>query len=122
MEKQQNANKILDRVKWLYSLKSDAALADFFEVKPQTVSTWRGRDSIPYDLIIAKCEGKSLDWIFRGEEPPPVVAEEHDPYIASVATMMRTMDDDTKKDIQLSVEKEKLLRELLREKRGKEAV
>lgn len=50
-----------------------------------------------------------------------MVAEEHDPYIASVTTMMRSMDDDTKKDIQLSVEKEKLLRELLREKQGKKA-
>lgn len=51
----------------------------------------------------------------------PLVREEHDPYIANVATMMRTMDDDTKKDIQLSVEKEKLLRELLKEKQGKKA-
>lgn len=117
----QNVNKILDRVKLLFSLESDADLADFLGVSPPTVSNWRARESIPYEKIISKCEGKSLDWIFRGEEPPPVVAEEHDPYIASVATMMRTMDDDTKKDIQLSVEKEKLLRELLREKQGKKA-
>lgn len=118
----QDVNKILDRIKLLFSLVSDAELAEFMDVSPPTVSNWRTRGSVPYEKIIAKCEGKSLDLIFKGEEPPPMVAEECDPYIASVATMMRSMDDDTKKDIQLSVEKEKLLRDLLKDKQRKEAV
>ena len=37
-------------------------------------------------------------------------------YISSVAAMMREMDEDTQKDIYLSVQKEKLLRELLKER------
>jgi len=52
----------------------------------------------------------------RNTESIPRVSEPHDPYIASVAEMMRAMDDDTKKDIQLSVQKEKLLRDLIKER------
>jgi len=42
-------------------------------------------------------------------------------YIAAVADMMRAMDEDTQKDIFLSVQKEKLLRELLNERQEKKA-
>lgn len=52
----------------------------------------------------------------RGTAPVPSVSEKPDPYIASVSEMMRAMDDDTKKYIQLSVQKEKLLRELMKER------
>lgn len=74
------------------------------------------------ESIVLKTDVNSM-WLLTGIgemrrdiEPVPAVSEKHDPYIASVLEMMRAMDDDTKRDIQLSVQKEKLLRELLKEK------
>lgn len=59
----------------------------------------------------------------EGEMRPEFVAEHQvcydpteQPYIAKVAAMMAEMDIDTQKDICLSVEKEKLLRDLLRQR------
>ena len=56
-------------------------------------------------------------------ESSRAVAEERteygEGYISAVAAMMREMDADTQKDIFLSVQKEKLLRELLKERLGK---
>ena len=43
------------------------------------------------------------------------------PYISKIVTMLKEMDEDTQKDICLSVEKEKLLRELLRQQEEKKA-
>ncbi len=43
------------------------------------------------------------------------------PTIEAVIQMMEAMDEDTQKDVQVSVQKEKLLRELLKEKQDKEA-
>lgn len=72
---------------------------------------------------IASFFNVTMEWLLTGigetqrnTEPAPIVSERPDPYISSVSEMMRTMDDDTKKDIQLSVQKEKLLRELMKER------
>jgi DNA-binding Xre family transcriptional regulator len=48
-------------------------------------------------------------------------AEETAPYIRQVAQLMKDMDEDTQKDICLSVEKEKLLRDLLQQRENKKA-
>ena len=66
----------------------------------------------------------SEDWLRTGEEiEADLVKEKHEEYgkgyIAAVAAMMREMDADTQKDIFLSVQKEKLLRELLIERQQK---
>lgn len=73
----------------------------------------------------------SENWWNSGEgqmfsfEENGVVAEEaaeyNGGYIAAVSAMMREMDLDTQKDIFLSVQKEKLLRELLKERLDKKA-
>lgn len=67
----------------------------------------------------------SIDYLIDGtgelQHPAPVL-EEQDPYIVNVSEMMRSMDEDTKKDVLLSVKKEKLLRELLKERQDKKVV
>jgi transcriptional regulator with XRE-family HTH domain len=55
--------------------------------------------------------------VSRVEEPK----ENYGGYISAVADMMRSMDEETQKDIYLSVQKEKLLRELLSERLDKKA-
>ena len=61
-----SAAEILDEIKHIKKLGSDAALADIFGIKPSTLSTWRSRNSIPHDEILSYCakEGISSDMLF----------------------------------------------------------
>lgn len=60
------------RLKQITATSSDAALAKALNVSPQTLSSWKGRDSIPYSLCVdlALREGVSLDWLLLGEGAP----------------------------------------------------
>ena len=62
-------DEILDKIKELKGLKTDAALAEFFKVKTSTVATWRSRGTIPYDMIIAFCEQENIPvgWLLSGQ-------------------------------------------------------
>lgn len=62
-------NEILDKLKELKHIKTDTDLAGLFEVRPNTISTWRARDSAPYDQIIALCDREmiSIDPLLREE-------------------------------------------------------
>ncbi len=61
---------VLDRIIQLKSLKNDAELARFFHVKPNTLSNWRSRNTLPHDLIFDICEHErwSLDYVLTGKE------------------------------------------------------
>lgn len=63
------ANEILDEIRNVLGLNSDTALGGLFGVKQSTVASWRTRNSIPYDEIIAFCveEGMSLDKLLLGK-------------------------------------------------------
>ena len=63
------SSDILDRIMDFKSLRSDNKLADILNVSPNTVSTWRKRNSTPFIKIIEFCdhEGISLDYILTGE-------------------------------------------------------
>lgn len=62
-------NEILDNIIKSKGLKNDTALAKLLKVKPTTVSNWRKRSTIPYNLIISLCEqeGWSLNWLLTGQ-------------------------------------------------------
>ncbi|RMG78704.1 MAG: hypothetical protein D6712_20960 [Chloroflexi bacterium] len=65
-EKSRNAKMVLERLRTECKLNSDKELAAFLEVKQNTISTWRARNSVNCEKIIAKCEGKDLIFIFYG--------------------------------------------------------
>ena len=86
-----SASEILDDIKKWKGITSDADLARIFDVKPSTVTTWRTRDSVPFDLIVAFCEREGFDIhaILTGQERavPGVhkIADEHrDPVLISL--------------------------------------
>lgn len=56
---------ILNKIKQLTGAKTDTELAGLFNVRPQTVATWRKRHSIPYALIVEYCENENinLSWL-----------------------------------------------------------
>lgn len=69
-----------DRIVALIKQYSNGKNADFARrlgVSPQTISTWLSRDTFDIELIFAKCENISLDWLLTGkgnilrEEPTP---------------------------------------------------
>ncbi|WP_205885988.1 helix-turn-helix domain-containing protein [Pseudomonas laurylsulfativorans] len=62
---------VLARLKQVTGTKTDASLSSALQISPQTLSSWKGRDSTPYSLCveIAQTRGISLDWLLLGEGP-----------------------------------------------------
>ncbi|MCO7516932.1 helix-turn-helix domain containing protein [Pseudomonas guariconensis] len=60
---------ILGRLKLMTGSSTDAELAKALDVSPQTLSSWKVRERIPYALCIdlALAHGLSLDWLLLGE-------------------------------------------------------
>lgn len=59
---------VLARLKSVLDVSSDAELAAVLQTSPQTVSSWKRRDSIPYALCveISISHHVSLDWLLKG--------------------------------------------------------
>jgi phage repressor protein C with HTH and peptisase S24 domain len=73
-------SEILDRVRVGLDIKNDSTLAQFLGISPTTLSNWRSRNSIDYDLVFSKCEYLNLNWLltgkgemFESENKPPLV-------------------------------------------------
>ena len=56
---------ILDRVISHLKLKNDSELANFLDIKQQTVSSWRKRKTLDFVKIINACEC-DLNWLING--------------------------------------------------------
>lgn len=63
--------EILGRLKKITRVKTDSGLSEVLGVSPQTLSSWKGRDRIPYSVCmeVAHARGVSLDWLFGGRGP-----------------------------------------------------
>lgn len=59
--KSQNAIDVIDRLKKLLKLKTDIQLAELLNIKPNTISTWKKRNSLDYEAIISISELYELD-------------------------------------------------------------
>ncbi len=72
-----SASEILDEIRRIKGLGSDAALGAIFGVRQTTVSSWRARNSLPYEEIIAFCirEGISTDSLLLVQGPMKVSKE-----------------------------------------------
>lgn len=63
MNKKGRLNEIIKH----YSDGKPSVFAKFLGVAPSTISSWLSRDTFDYDLIFAKCENISSDWLLTGE-------------------------------------------------------
>ena len=52
-----------------FSNGNKAAFAKQLGVSPQTVHSWIARNTFDSELVFAKCEGLSADWLLTGEGP-----------------------------------------------------
>ena len=57
---------IINEIKKYYNILSDAEFARYLGIKPQTLNSWRVRNTLDYDLVSAKCVDINMDWIIRG--------------------------------------------------------
>lgn len=62
-----DVNEILDDIRHYLKVNSDAELANFLGVKPSTVSSWRKRNSLDFELIYAKCNNIDANWLLTGK-------------------------------------------------------
>ncbi|MGO3707876.1 MAG: helix-turn-helix domain-containing protein [Mesonia hippocampi] len=56
-----NANKIINNLKERLGLQTDKELALLLNIKPNTLSTWRKRESISYEHVLNLCKKQELD-------------------------------------------------------------
>lgn len=65
----QNANNIIDRLKEELLIKTDKDLCQIIAIKPNTLSTWKKRDTLDFNKVISLCEERNLDlnYIFFDE-------------------------------------------------------
>ena len=70
-------NLIIERLFIYFKVDTNAALAQKLGVSATTLSNWKSRNTINYDLIFTKCEGINFNWLLCGEgemsvkESPP---------------------------------------------------
>lgn len=53
--------KILDKLKAVKGFESDRDLCAYLDVKPATLSNWKSRGNMDYELIFTKCVQDSID-------------------------------------------------------------
>lgn len=57
----QNATNILIRLKNHLNINTDSSLSEFLNIKPNTISSWKKRNTLDYNKIIEKCIDLNID-------------------------------------------------------------
>ena len=113
---------VLARLKLITGTKTDASLSSALQISPQTLSSWKGRDSTPYSLCvdIAQTRGISLDWLLLGEGPVlrhTLTASADDTQESktrenTVLALWRLLNEDDRRAIQHALEEKWRLRDM----------
>jgi hypothetical protein len=112
---------VLARLKQITGTKTDASLSTALQISPQTLSSWKGRDSTPYSLCveIAQTRGISLDWLLLGEGPvlrqTVTNSSQADPQSTrenTILTLWRLLGEDDRCAIQNALEEKHRLRDM----------
>jgi hypothetical protein len=113
---------VLTRLKLITGTKTDASLSSALQISPQTLSSWKGRDSTPYSLCvdIAQTRGISLDWLLLGEGPvlrhtlaaPPADTEESNSRENTMLALWRLLGEEDRCSIQHALEEKWRLRDM----------
>lgn len=113
---------VLARLKHITGTTTDASLSSALKISPQTLSSWKGRDSTPYSLCVelAQARGISLDWLLLGVGPmlrqthvnTLETSRENTLRENTVLALWRLLDDDDRCVIQRALEEKTRLRDL----------
>lgn len=58
---------IINRLKEILKTDKIKDVAEYLEVKPNTLSSWKARNTIDYELIFSKCDGVNFQWLLTGK-------------------------------------------------------
>ncbi len=115
---------VLERMKLVTQSATDSGLSSALGVSPQTVSSWKGRDSIPYAICVdlANKHGVSLDWLLVGEGPrlrahsQQAMNPSADPdWETQLISELRQLPPQDQRAIALAIQEKQRLRELERQ-------
>lgn len=71
---------IINQIKSYLRIKTDSDLADYLGTTQSNIATWKKRNTINYELIIAKCPNIDANWLITGEGEMLKDRFQHDPY------------------------------------------
>lgn len=86
---QTNAKVVIERLKLVVGVTTDAELCESIGLTRQKLSNWKARDSVPYTLCvqIAMDRNASLDWLLLGRGSRLInestIAEPFHPYLTT---------------------------------------
>ncbi|BBH45375.1 helix-turn-helix domain-containing protein [Pseudomonas sp. KU43P] len=108
---------VLARLKLLTGSASDAQLSKALDVSPQTLSSWKVRDSIPYSLCVSaaikyRC---TLDWLLLGEPHYGSSGQADDGWEHSVLERLRGLSSTDRQAVLLYVEDKYRMQQLERQ-------
>jgi len=65
----QFVDNFITRLKSALNLSTDVVLSEYLGVTPQSISNWKARNSIQYDIVFTKCVsvGINLHWLITGD-------------------------------------------------------
>ncbi len=62
-----DSSMIISELMKYYGFTTDVRFAEFLGIKPQTLSAWKTRNTLDYELISTKCVEINMNWIFTGQ-------------------------------------------------------
>lgn len=114
-----SVDAVLARLAGALGAKNDSELCRMLGINRQTLSSWRGRGSVPYALCIKLAEehGWSLDWLLAGLDRQSGMIRETSPPYANVKgramlDLFNSLDETAQREIQLVAEEKKRLQEI----------
>lgn len=108
---------VLARLKLLTGSDTDVQLARAIKVSPQTLSSWKVRDSIPYSLCVdlASQHGCSLDWLLLGKHDDSLAMQSQNDWESDMLDRLRELSHTDRQSVQLHIEDKQRIRQLERQ-------
>lgn len=105
---------VLTRLKLLTDAQTDAELSRALSVSPQTLSSWKVRESIPYSLCIdiAKKHACSLDWLLLGQAEHNAAAPSDAGWECEMLERLRTLSPSDRQAILLFIKDKQRIQQL----------
>lgn len=123
-----DVTSVLERLAQTLGSRTGSQLAEALGVSPQTISSWKSRESVPYAqcVSIASEWGISLDWLLTGEgqmrRGEGQVPSPENPREKALLALWRELDEHAQREIQGAAEEKKRLKMLEQRVQELEAV
>jgi hypothetical protein len=122
MRDMRTASDVIGRIKVALGVDRDTDLSKLLNIPKTTISGWKGRESIPYEICVQVADdtGYSIDWLLTGVEPRKRhgIGEEHPPYSPvdpqeqAIVELYRALDEDARRDLRDAAQEKKRIRDL----------